>query len=422
MVILLCAHVPALTLLALAYGNSLTHSLIEGGVVMIFALPAALLRGGARRPREVIVTLGLLTCSASLVHVMNGAIEAHFHFFVMVAVLGLYEDWVPFLLAIAYVLLHHGFGSAFAHDSVFNHGGDPWLWAGVHTFFITCLSVAIVVNWRAAEKQRDELRTASADLARAHAKAEARAAEFQRSNRELEQFAYVASHDLGEPLRMISSYLQLIERRAELDEQSRSHLDFAVDGATRMRTLIDDLLLYSRAGRVDLKRREVPARDLVEATVRGLAGAIDEAHATVEVGELPVIACDPVLLGQVFQNLIANGIKFQNGDAPHVTISGREVPGGWEFVVSDNGIGILAENRERIFKMFQRLHHREEYQGTGIGLSVCQRIVERHDGKIRVEAGPGGRGSTFVFTIASNGPFNNNGAGDRPPEREVVPA
>ena len=115
----------------------------------------------------MIVTLGLLTCSASLVHVMNGAIEAHFHFFVIVAVLGLYEDWVPFLLAIGYVLFHHGLGSAFAHDSVFNHGGDPWLWAGVHTFFITCLSVAIIVNWRAAEKQRDELRTASADLARA---------------------------------------------------------------------------------------------------------------------------------------------------------------------------------------------------------------------------------------------------------------
>ena len=293
MVILLCAHVPALTLLALAYGNSLGHSLLEGAAVMVFALPAALLRSGSRRPREVLVTLGLLTCSAALVHVMNGAIEAHFHFFVMVAVLGLYEDWVPFLLAIGYVLLHHGFGSAFAHDSVFNHGGDPWLWAGVHAFFITGLSVAVVVNWRAAEQQRDELRTASETLARAHAEAEARAAEFQRSNRELEQFAYVASHDLGEPLRMISSYLQLIERRAELDEKSRSHLDFAVDGATRMRTLIDDLLLYSRAGRVDLKRREVPAGDIVEATVRGLAGAIDEAHATVEVAELPVIACRP---------------------------------------------------------------------------------------------------------------------------------
>jgi light-regulated signal transduction histidine kinase (bacteriophytochrome) len=321
-----------------------------------------------------------------LTHIMNGAIEAHFHFFVMVTVLALYEDWAPFLASIGFVLLHHGLGSAFAHDSVFDHGGSPWVWAGLHTFFIAALSVANVVNWRAAEVIRDDLHK--------------HATELEHSNAELERFAYVASHDLAEPLRMVTSYLQLIEKRVALDDETKQFLHFAVDGAARMRQLMDDLLRYSRAGRSTLHRRPVETDDIVAETMRSLAVALDEAAATVEVEPLPPIDADPVLIGQVFQNLISNAVKFRNGEPPVIHVSGTAIRGGWEFCVADNGIGIPPEESDRIFTMFERLHHAEEYDGTGIGLAVCQLIVERHGGHIRVEPVAEGHGSTFVFTLS----------------------
>jgi signal transduction histidine kinase len=387
MVALLWIHVPIFPLLALGYGAALWHALLEGAVVAVFGAACVLFRG-SRRARSLLVTFSLLSCSAILTHIMKGAIEAHFHFFVMVTVLALYEDWVPFLASIGYVLLHHGLGSAFAHDSIFNHSGNPWLWAGVHAFFIAGLSAANVVNWRAAESMRDDMREATNDL--------------RRSNRELEDFAYIASHDLTEPLRMITSYLQLLDRRAELDDEAREYLEYACDGAGRMRDLIDDLLRYSRAGRVEVQRERIPAAEVVEATMRDLAAAIEGAQATVEVAELPTVDADPVLLAQVFQNLLANAVKFHDGDAPKVRVSGREIAQGWEFTVEDNGIGVDPSDGEKIFKMFQRLHHRDEFEGTGIGLSVCQRIVERHGGEIRVEPVAGGHGSRFVFTLASD--------------------
>jgi signal transduction histidine kinase len=393
MVALLWAHVPVYPVLALGYGVPLWHALLEGAIVAVFGVCCVLYKG-SRRSRALLVTFSLLSCSAILTHIMQGAIEAHFHFFVMVTVLALYQDWVPFLAAIGYVLLHHGLGSAFAHDSIFNHGGSPWKWAAVHAFFIAGLSAANIVNWRAAERMRDEV--------------EARADDLARSNRELEEFAYVASHDLAEPLRMISSYLQLLDRRAELDEETRRYLEYAFDGAGRMHHLIDDLLRYSRAGRVDVKRRTVPAADVVADTMRTLAETIAASHATIEVGDLPTVEADPILLSQVFQNLVANAVKFHDGEAPRVRVSGRVTPLGWEFSVEDNGIGVSADDGERIFKMFQRLHHREDFDGTGIGLSVCQRIVERHGGEIHVEPAASGHGSRFVFTLSAAG--GGNGA------------
>jgi signal transduction histidine kinase len=384
MVFLLWAHVAAFPLLALAYGNSLGHSTLEGALIATFAIPATLVKG-PRRPRALLVTFGLLTCSATLVHIMHGAIEAHFHFFVMVTALALYEDWTAYGSAIGYVLLHHGVGSAFAHNSVFDHPGSPWKWAAVHAGFISALSVANIVNWRAAERLRAET--------------EAHAQELERSNRELEEFAYVASHDLAEPLRVITSYLQLINRRAELDDQSRQYLGSSVDSARRMRRLIDDLLRYSRSGRGELEVQHVRTADLVAETMRDLAAEIEAAGAVVEVGDLPAVEGDPVMLGQLFQNLVANAVKFRKSAAPHVQVSGRELPDGVEFTVRDNGIGIAPEDATRVFKMFHRLHHREQYEGTGIGLSVCQRIVERHGGEIHVESDGDGSGSSFVFTV-----------------------
>ena len=386
MIRLLWAHAVLLPLLALGYGNPVDHALLEGAIISAFALPATLLRGGSRRPQALLVSLGLLTCSATLVHIMQGAIEAHFHYFVMVSVLSLYEDWSTYLTAIAYVLFQHGIGSLFAQHYVFAHEGGPWLWAGVHTAFIAAQSLANIVNWRAAENLRMQLAAHARDL--------------ERSNRELEEFAYVASHDLAEPLRSVSAYLELIEQRTELDDQSKQFFAFAQDGAGRMRRLIDDLLRYSRTGRTSLQRRSVPAEQIVDETLRSLAAEIESTGARIEHDQLPVVEADPVLLGQVFQNLVANAVKFRDDDPPVVRVTGRELPGRWEFAVTDNGIGIPPERAGQIFKMFQRLHHRDQYEGTGIGLSICQRIVERHGGEIRVEPVRPGRGSRFVFTIA----------------------
>ncbi len=387
MIRLLWAHAVLLPLLALGYGNHIGHALVEGALISAFALPATLLHGGPRRPQALLVAVGLLTCSATLVHIMNGAIEAHFHYFVMVSVLSLYEDWSTYLLAIGYVLFQHALGSLVAQHYVFAHTGDPWMWAAVHAGFIAAQSVANIVNWRAAELLRLQLAAHARDL--------------ERSNRELEEFAYVASHDLAEPLRSIGSYLELIERRTELDEQSKQFFAFAQDGAARMRRLIDDLLRYSRMGRTTLERRSVPAEEIVDETMRSLAAEIESSGARIEHDELPIISADPVMLGQVFQNLVANAVKFRGEEHPVVRVSGRELADSWEFSVQDNGIGIPPERAEQIFKMFQRLHHRNQYDGTGIGLSVCQRIVERHGGRIRVEPVHPGRGSRFVFTIAN---------------------
>jgi PAS domain S-box-containing protein len=224
--------------------------------------------------------------------------------------------------------------------------------------------------------------------------------ELERSNRELEQFAYVASHDLREPLRMVASYLQLLERRyaSELDADAREFIGFAVDGAHRMQRLIADLLAYSRAGNRELSPVRVDARGVVEEVLRDLGRTVDETGATVEIGELPVVTADATHLRQLFQNLITNALKFRSREAPRVRIEAAPAGSEWRFTITDNGVGVPPEERERVFRVFQRLHGQEKYPGTGIGLAICKRIVERHGGRIEVEPAPGG-GSTFSFTF-----------------------
>ncbi len=222
-----------------------------------------------------------------------------------------------------------------------------------------------------------------------------------RSNAELEQFAYVASHDLQEPLRMVASYTQLLGRRyrGKLDADADEFIGFAVDGARRMQELINDLLTYSRVGTRALQLEQVEAGKLVEGVAGDLAAAIDEAGASVTHDELPVVRADRVQLRQLLQNLIANGIKFSRPDTPpHVHVSATRGPSAWTFAISDSGIGIEAEYLDRIFVLFQRLHSRGEYPGTGIGLAICKKIIERHGGQIDVESEPG-KGTTFRFTL-----------------------
>jgi PAS domain S-box-containing protein len=224
--------------------------------------------------------------------------------------------------------------------------------------------------------------------------------ELKRSNSELEQFAYVASHDLQEPLRMVSSYTQLLGRRygGKLDSDAREFMGYIVDGAARMKQLIEDLLAYSRVG---TKAKDFKPLDLERSLARALANlkaAIDESGAVVSYDPLPELAADPVQIAQVFQNLIGNALKFRSEAAPRIHVAAAEKPEAWEFAVRDNGIGIEPQYFERIFMLFQRLHNKGEYPGTGIGLAIVKKVVERHGGLVRVESKPG-EGSAFIFTL-----------------------
>ncbi|TAM55921.1 MAG: PAS domain S-box protein [Paraburkholderia sp.] len=228
-----------------------------------------------------------------------------------------------------------------------------------------------------------------------------RTEELARSNRDLEQFAYVASHDLQEPLRAVAGPLQLLQRRyqGQLDARADEFIGHAVDGATRMQTLIDDLLSYSRVGRLEDPKQPVPAEQALELALKNLAFVIEEAGAEITHEALPVVQAISSQLALLFQNLIGNAIKFRSKDrALLIRVRAESIGDEWQFSVTDNGIGISEQYFERIFVIFQRLHTRREYPGTGLGLALCKRIVEHHGGKIWVESTPGD-GAAFSFTI-----------------------
>jgi light-regulated signal transduction histidine kinase (bacteriophytochrome) len=229
---------------------------------------------------------------------------------------------------------------------------------------------------------------------------ELRVEELARSNSELELFAYAASHDLQEPLRMVSSFVQLLSKRykGQLDADADDFIGFTVDGVSRMQRLINDLLAYSRVGSQGQDLAPTQSGEIAREATQQLRSAIEETGATVTFGELPIVNADATQLGQLFQNLIGNAIKFHGEQPPRVHVEAQQAAAEWVFSVADNGIGLEPEYAERIFVLFQRLHSIDHYQGTGIGLAICKRIVERHGGRIWVEGEPG-RGSTFFFTL-----------------------
>jgi signal transduction histidine kinase len=256
-----------------------------------------------------------------------------------------------------------------------------------------------------------------------------KADELARSNADLEQFAYVASHDLQEPLRMVTAYTQLLgERyRGKLDENADKFIGYATEGAERMRVLIQDLLMFSRVGRNGPASLSVDCNAVMRDVIQTLASTIQESGATVTHAELPTVWADRTQLAQLFQNLIGNGIKFRGEKPPVVAVLAEAAGQQWRFSVSDNGIGIAPEHAENIFVVFQRLHARTEYPGNGIGLAICKKIVEHYGGKIWMESQPG-EGSTFKFTLPAHGPGRKQDAkqdgkqdGKQDDEQEVRP-
>ncbi len=255
-------------------------------------------------------------------------------------------------------------------------------------------------GYRGVGKDITERREAEAELRRAHDEFGRKAQELERSNAELGQFAYVASHDLQEPLRMVSSYTQLLLRRYgdRLDGDAKEFMAFVVDGATRMKQLIEDLLAYSRVGSRSREFHPVAVEGALRRALMNLKNSIDESGASVSYDALPTLEADELLLTQLFQNLIGNALKFRSASVPRIDVFSKEKEHEWEFAVRDNGIGIEAQYFERIFMVFQRLHNKGEYPGTGIGLAICKKVVERHGGRIWVESRPA-EGSSFHFTL-----------------------
>lgn len=271
-----------------------------------------------------------------------------------------------------------------------------WIKKGVTDYVLkdslSRLSVALRGALKEKEARQERNRTQQA-VAR-------KVEELARSNADLEQFAYVASHDLQEPLRMVSAYTQLLSERyrGKLDEQADKYISYAVDGAARMQSLIQDLLAFSRVGSQPTALRSTDCNEIVGQVTRDLQAAILESGAVVTHGKLPRVLASSSQLKEVFQNLIGNGLKFRRSEAPVIHISAEKRRTEWVFSVADNGIGISPEHAENVFIIFNRLHTRTEYPGNGIGLAICKKIIERHGGTIQIVPNEGG-GTIFRFTL-----------------------
>jgi signal transduction histidine kinase len=287
-------------------------------------------------------------------------------------------------------------------DGDFAHHVDPGGPQEVRTVGtdVNRMRERILAELSAVRTAHVSLEAAHVSLEAAHASLEARTEDLQRSNAELEQFAYVASHDLQEPLRKVASFCELLQRRyaGRLDERADQYIGLAVDGAKRMQQLINDLLAFSRVGRTAQRREEVSCSVLLAQAWANLGPAVRASHATIEAGHLPVVLGETSLLTAVFQNLLSNALKFAGEQPPRISVSARREGEQWLFSFSDNGIGIPAEYAERIFVIFQRLHDRAAYPGTGIGLAMCRKIIEYHGGRIWLDTTVTS-GARFCFTL-----------------------
>lgn len=404
LLVILWLHVVGLPIFGLLQGFAVGTCLLWGAVIATFAIVCTIGRDTRAWWVSATMAVGLLTCSAVLIGFWHGQIEAHFHFFVVIVLLMLYEEWLPFLIAAAFVALHHGILGVVDPEDVYNQASataHPWRWAAIHAGFVAAAGLAALLAWRLNEDVRDEARRSVDRAVAAEQALAASAVELRRSNAELTQFATVASHDLSEPLRTISGFMHLLEQRygAELDDRGRAFIAHALDGADRMQRLIDGLLVYSRVGQTAPPANVVELDDVVQGAVDALGARVAETGATITVDELPAVRGDADQLDQALQNLLSNALKFARpGVAPTVDVTARRDGPDWSLLIADHGIGIPPDQRDQVFQMFHRLHGLDAYDGAGMGLAIVERIVERHRGRVRVEETPGG-GATFVLTL-----------------------
>lgn len=408
--VLLALHAALIAVVVALSGFGPVHAVTEGSVVALATLVAA--RSSlSRRVRSVAASFGLLSASAILVHLSGGYIEMHFHFFVMIIVISLYQDWTPFLLAVGYVVLHHGIVGALDPRSVYNHPAaiaEPWLWAGIHGAFILGASAAAVVAWRLNE---DLARRQLATERRARAAAEA-------GVRAREEFLSIATHELRTPVTSIKGYAQLALRAADAQPaRLRETLETLDRQTDRLSRLITQLLDVSRieAGRLTLELERVDVGLLV-LTVVDTA----KAHATPHRWELDVptevyATLDAGRIEQVISNLLDNAVRY-SPDGGTITVRLRRDGGALRLEVGDDGVGIPAADVGNVFERFYQAHKDRNYGGMGLGLYISREIVQRHGGTISVASLPGsGAVFTVVLPVQAGEPMSGPAGG--PPAR-----
>jgi signal transduction histidine kinase len=368
-------------------------------LIFVAALGLFVLLFGAMLPR--MVENGSFTLLASAMNIVGGLLflAAAWRFVMLYHRLGSQE-----LLGFAFVAVLLGLGGlTFSFSEIWS--ATWWFW------HLLRLSAYIIVLWlliqayRQAEmqkdRQREALKVANAELIANREELRRIASELERSNTELEQFAYIASHDLQAPLRSVTGFLDLLSRRykGQLGAEADEFISFAVKGAERMHQLINEILAFSRVGTRGGPLELVNSRESLDEALGNLKIEIEESVAQITVNELPIVTADRHQLVLLFQNLVGNAVKYHKQDqSPCIHVDAEEKEDEWEFLVRDKGIGIDRRYAKRIFEIFQRLHTIKEYPGTGIGLAICKKIVERHGGRIWVESEPG-EGSTFFFTL-----------------------
>jgi len=402
-------------------------AVLLGGAITALPVYMALFMPGRTITRHLIA-IGQMLTSALLIHLSGGRIETHFHVFGSLAFLACYRDWKVLVTATVVVAADHGLRGMIWPESVYGvMSGASFRFiehAGWVVFEDIFLGVAIVqniadmrrsashqaamefTNTRIEEEVRrrtEELRQSVAATAEVNQQLEAANEDLKQKNLELDQFTYIASHDLQEPVRKLVSFSRLLKQDidGDLNENAERDLKFIVDAAHRMRDLVQALLELSRAGRSAMKSETVGLDHCVDHALEALSLAITDSGATIIRDPLPEVCGDRTMLTQLYQNLVSNGLKFIRDKKPEIRIGARQEGDFWILSVSDNGIGMKSEYAERIFQPFQRLHSRGEFAGTGIGLSICKKTVNRHKGEIWVESEEG-KGATFLFSLPVN--------------------
>ncbi len=375
-------------------GGTVLHTVLEGSVVGIFAVLGSI-KGLGRTFQSAAIAVGLMTASATLVHLSGGYIELHFHFFVMLAFLALLQDWVPYILAIAYVAIHHGIVGAFRPEDVFNHAAAinaPWTWGGIHAFFILWSCVGSIIAWRLTEQSLDKIRT--------------QAAELEEANKLQAEFTAMIAHDLRGPVSTVLNTAELMHDGL-FGEVSDAQKEWLGKMQITCRTVVDivsDFLDISKieAGRLDLIKKRIDVYQLIHASLKSytpMATVKNISIKSVVEPNLPEISADERRLEQVLSNLITNAIKFTAAGGA-VEVGARRLNGDIKFWVKDTGEGIPADEIKDLFVMYRQTTSGRisQNKGTGLGLVICKKIAEAHGGRISVESGLG-EGSTFTVQI-----------------------